>query len=283
MPVKTRITPNTDNTDTTGDTNKHRLNGYSGLFRVIPCDPCYSVAMESAALSPEERAALDGLAADLGRVFGSRLHSIVSYGLKAPVAPPRMLHALALVERLTFDDLAACVPLATGWRRRSLAVPLILEREEFLRTLDVFPLEYGDIIANHVVIAGIDSFHAARVSPADVRRACEFAAKSHLIHLREGFLETGGTSTAVARLIAASAPAFRTLLANIARLADDDDDDVAATAERQIGISASVVREVLTTGAGTGSSITEPTALLSRYIAAVEQVWEYVDTWRVRA
>lgn len=239
--------------------------------------------MESAALSSEERAALDGLAADLKRVFGSRIHSVAAYGLNAPAALPRVVHTVALVERLTFDDLAACVPLAAAWRRRSLSVPLILEREEFLRTLDVFPLEYGDIIAHHVLIAGSDPFGAARVSPADVRRACELSAKSHLIHLREGFLETGGTSQAVARLIAASAPAFRTLLANIARLADDDDDDVAETAERQIGVSASVVRDVLGAGAGTGSSITEPTALLSRYIAAMEQVWEYVDTWRARA
>jgi hypothetical protein len=239
--------------------------------------------MESASLSSEERTALGGLAADLDGIFGSRLHSVAAYGLTAPVASPRVVHSVALVERLTFDDLAACVPLAAGWRRRSLSVPLILEREEFLRTLDVFPLEYGDIIAHHVLVAGSDLFTSARVSPADVRRACELGAKSHLIHLREGFLETDGASQAVARLIAASAPAFRTLLANIARLADDDDDDVAGTAERQIGISAAVVREVLGAGAGIGSSITEPTALLSRYIAAVEQVWEYVDTWRARA
>jgi len=239
--------------------------------------------MESRSLSAEERTALDGLAADLKRVFGSRLYAVVAYGLDAPAAPPRFVHSLALVDRLTFDDLAACLPLAAGWRRRLLSVPLILEREEFLRTLDVFPLEYGDIIAHHVRIAGDDPFGAARVSPADLRRACELGAKSHLIHLREGFLETGGDSQAVARLIAASAPAFRALLANIARLADDDDDDVAATAERQIGVPAPVVREVLSAGAGTYSSIAEPTALLSRYVAAVEQVWEYVDTWRTRA
>src|SRR5690349_6940286 len=102
--------------------------------------------METASLSADERAALQSLASDLSRVFGARLRSVVAYGLDAPAAP-RLLHALALVDRLAFDDLARCVPLAPGWQRRSLAVPLILELEEFLRTLDVFPLEYGDIIA----------------------------------------------------------------------------------------------------------------------------------------
>ncbi len=239
--------------------------------------------MDSASLTTDERGALDGLAAELRRVFGARLHSVVAYGLHTPASAGRLLHSLALVDRLAFEDLAACAPFAAGWHRRSLAVPLILEREEFLRTLDVFPLEYGDIIAHHVLVAGADPFVGATVSPADVRRACELSAKSHLIHLREGFVETGGEAQAVGRLIAASAPAFSALLRNIARLADDHDGDLAETAERQIGIPASVVREVISAGAGTRSTIAEPTALMSHYIAAAERVWEYVDTWRARA
>lgn len=239
--------------------------------------------MDSVSLSGEERTALEGLAADLRRVFGARLRSLAAYGLTIPAPPPRMLHTLALVDRLSFKDLVRCVPLADGWRRRSLAVPLVLELEEFMRTLDVFPLEYGDIIAHHVLIAGTDPFSGTRVAQADVRRACELSAKSHLIHLREAFIETGGNPDAVARLIAASAPAFAALLRHIARLTQDDESDVAEAAERQIGIPAGIVREVLSAGAGTRSAIAEPTALLESYIGASERVWEYVDTWRARA
>lgn len=239
--------------------------------------------MNPAALTSAERDALEGLAADLRRIFGERLLSLVAYGLSKPAPAPRVVHSLALLQRLGFADLAACAPLAASWRRRSLAVPLLLEREEFFRTLDVFPLEYDDIIAHHVAIAGPDPFEDTRVSPNDVRRACELAAKSHLVHLREGFVETGGSAPAVSDLISASAPAFRALLDNIARLADEDEEDVAEAAERQIGIPAGVVREVLSAGAGTHSTIADPTALLAQYIAAAERVWEYVDTWRARA
>jgi len=238
--------------------------------------------MDSVPLSADERAALKGLASELERVFGARLRSLVVYGLDTP-ANPRLVHTLALVDRLAFDDLVKCMPSVAGWRRRSLAVPLILELEEFLRTLDVFPLEYGDIIAHHVVVVGTNPFGNARVAQADTRRACELSAKSHLIHLREGFLETGGHSDAVARLIAASAPPFVALLRNIARLTDADAADVAATAERQIGIPADLVREVISAGTGMRSTIADPTALLVRYIAASERVWEYVDTWRAHA
>jgi hypothetical protein len=238
--------------------------------------------MDSVPLSRDERAAVDSLAAVLDRIFGARLRSVVAYGLDTP-ATPRLLHTLALVDRLAFDDLVKCSPAVAGWHRRSLAVPLILEVEEFLRTLDVFPIEYGDIIAHHVVIVGTNPFGSARVAQADTRRACELSAKSHLIHLREGFLETGGHSDAVARLIAASAPAFVALLRNIARLIDADPSDLPATAERQIGVPADLVREVISAGAGTRSTIADPTALLVRYIGASERVWEYVDMWRAHA
>ncbi|HEU4935069.1 MAG TPA: hypothetical protein VFT39_01365 [Vicinamibacterales bacterium] len=238
--------------------------------------------MDSVPLSADERSVLNSLASDLGRVFGVRLRSVVAYGLDTP-ATPKLLHGLALVDRLAFEDLLKCLPYVPDWRRRSLAIPLILELEEFLRTLDVFPLEYGDIIAHHVLISGTNPFATARVAPADRRRACELSAKSHLIHLREGFLETGGQPDAVVMLIARSAPAFVALLRNIALLTDDDPSDVAGTAERQIRIPADLVREVMSTGAGTRSAIAEPTALLSRYVAASERVWEYVDMWRAHA
>jgi hypothetical protein len=234
--------------------------------------------MDSRSLSAANRAALEGLTADLRQVFGTRLRTLVAYGLDAPSNPPA-LHGLALVDRLTFEDLASLVPMVNGWRRRGLAVPLVLETEEFRRTLDVFPLEYGEIISNHVTIAG-DGLETVSVAHEDTRRACEHRAKSQLIHLREGYLETGGDGRAVSRLIAASAASLHALLINIGRLNGDAGDDAALMAERQIGIPADLVRDIEAAGRGTQSTIADPTALLKRYIDVLEQVWEYVDTWR---
>ena len=213
-------------------------------------------------MSATEQPAFDALARDLRRIFGERLTSLVAYGGRDEDGS----HTLALVERMTFADLTACVPLTSGWRRLGLATPLILPRDEFRRTLDVFPLEYGDIIARHTVLAGSDPFTALSVSDADLRRGCEQQAKSHLIHLREGFLETGGEPNAVARLIAASAAAFQTLLTHLERLEPG--------ARAEAGISEELVREIAAAGDAT---IAEPSALLARYIAAVERLWQYVD------
>ena len=51
------------------------------------------------------------------------------------------------------------------------------------------------------VVAGANPFASLAVDPADLRRACEVQARSHLLHLREGFLETRGRADALAVLI----------------------------------------------------------------------------------
>lgn len=207
------------------------------------------------------------LAADLQRIFGARLQSLVIYG--DPDSDPEGTPTLALVERLAFEDLSACAPLVGGWRKAGLAVPLILTREEFVRSLDVFPVEYGAIMAHHVVVYGDSPFAGLQVHDADVRRACELQAKSHLIHLREGYLESGGQPTAIARLIAASSPSLHTLVANLERL------DAGASA--RAGISDDLLREVRGAEANT---IADPSPLFARYVAAVERLWHEVDRWR---
>jgi hypothetical protein len=239
-------------------------------------------------LSDRQRGALETLVGDLRAIFGSRLQSLVAYGLGTPGGGESYVRTLGLVERVTFEDLARAVPLTAEWQRRGLAVPLLLSRHEFERTLDVFPLEYGSIIANHVAMVGEHPFADVRVADADRRRGCEQQAKSHLIHLREGFLETQGDPRSVVRLIASSAPAFRTLLTNLAWLGSGnqldvdpalDTDALASRVERAIGVPSALIVDVLSASSGMGT-MADPTALLARYIEASERIWRYVDGWR---
>ena len=233
-------------------------------------------------LASKQRAALSTLAADLRRIFGLDFHALVAYGLRTGTPAGEPLHTLALVERVTFGHLAACAPVTDTWRRAGLAIPLLLSRGEFARTLDVFPLEYHAILMDHVVLEGDDPFSGLRVADGDLRRACEGQAKSHLIHLREGFLEGSREPRAVARLIASSAPAFRAVLVSLATLnglaAPASDEELADHTARTIGVPADVVRDVLAFDRQASAAV-DPTALLSRYIPAAEQVWHYVDGW----
>ena len=234
------------------------------------------------ALSAAERSSLELLTSDLKRVFGGRLQSIVAYGAAAlTAADDQPLHTLVLVEQVGFPDVAACTAFTDSWRAHGLATPLVLSRHEFKRTLDVFPVEYGAIIDRHVVIFGADPFAGCAVCEADLRRAVELQAKSHLIHLREGFLETGGHSDRISRLITASAPAYRALLDNLERLEPGVAGEAHGTsaaapgAANQLAVSRAILQEI-----AAGGTVADPRALLERYVADVERIWTYVDAWR---
>jgi hypothetical protein len=238
-------------------------------------------------MSADQRSAAATLAADLRQIFGPRLHALVAYGL---AGHDQVLHTLALVDEVTFADLTGCAPSVQRWRRAGLAVPLLLAQNEFDRSLDVFPVEYGEIVANHVTIVGHDPFAGARIAEADLRRSCELQAKSHLIHLREGFLEAGGDPSETIYLIASSTHAFRALLGNIARLdrgpvppgaPETGDGALGAFAEHRIGVPRALVRDVLSFKPAAGS-IADPNELMSRYVAATERIWEFVDGWSGR-
>jgi hypothetical protein len=68
------------------------------------------------------------------------------------------------------------------------------------------------------VVYGKSPFDGLAVDRADLRRAVEVQARGHLLHLREGFVETRGRSDALAVLIVDSAQALGALLSSVARL-----------------------------------------------------------------
>jgi hypothetical protein len=233
--------------------------------------------------SPAQQRAIDALARDLDHIFAARLQSLVAYpGNQADGS----VHSCAIVEGLGFRDLVSCLPHTEAWHRRGAAVPLMLASGELERTVDIFPLEYSSILADYVVVRGADPFQGISIPAEDVRRATEGQAKSHLIHLREAFLESHGETTRIGRLIASSAAPLRALLTNIARLNDAaptetlSDEALATMAETRIRIPATLIREILASSSGGHSTIADPSALLAHYIEAAQKIWEYVDRWR---
>jgi hypothetical protein len=231
--------------------------------------------------------AIDLLAQDVDETFGPRLQSLVaSPGNQADGS----VHSCAIVDGLGFRDLVSCLPLTERWHQKGIAVPLMLASGELERTVDIFPLEYSAILANYVVVRGVDPFKGMAIPVEDIRRATEGMAKSHLIHLREAFLESHAETTRVARLIASSAAPLRALLTSIARLPDTaagamgtglpTDDSLARLAETRMGVPATLIREILASSGAGHSAIADPSALLAHYIAAAQKIWEYVDRWR---
>jgi hypothetical protein len=250
--------------------------------------------------------AVQTLERELRGIFGDRLQSLVAYGERtrqsAAHAPDKNhgghgaghgheddeagVRTIATVTTLTGHDLRACAGRVAAWHEAGLATPLVLAAHEFERSLDAFPLEFGAIIADHTVVSGPNPFDGLSVDAADLRRAVEVQARSHLLHLREGYLETRGRGDALSVLIVRSAPAFAALLSSLASLDGQPSHDPAASArhgERLLGVPGGSVSDIVALTNVREISSPDAERLFPAYLDAVEKLVSYVDKWRSHA
>lgn len=230
----------------------------------------------SVTLTSAERRAFDRLAADCRRVFEGRLVAVLATGHQSSVV---------FASSVAPGDLVALGTLVETWRRDGLDAPLLLTPEEFQRSLDTFPLEYQQVIDRHLVIAGTPPLTHVVVAPDHLRRACEIQAKGHLIHLRQGWMAHGAHPDALERLVTQSAAPLRALLANVARLHGetfDDIDTAARSGARLAGLDEELVADILAIDDAPGYAA-NVVQQLPAYLAASEQLWEFVDRWRGHA
>lgn len=216
---------------------------------------------------------------DLQHIFGERLHAVAAYG--QPGVNPAT--SLALVRTITADDLDKCAAHAAAWHRAGCATPLLLTREEFAASLDAFPTEYGEILDTHEIIFGVDPFTGMTIRPEDLRRACEVQVKSHLLHLRQNYIECRGRQSHIGALVGEAAPSFALILRRLARLDGAPavtNADLSAYASRRPGLDPRVVGDVLALAAQQGESGVDATRLYPGYLAAVQRLFAFIDSWR---
>ena len=234
-------------------------------------------------MTPAWQSAALELVSDLRDIFGNRLQSVVSYGPHLDGQPTAPLTCMALVSDLSVGDLDACARSSARWERRHLATPLLLRDSEFRSSLDAFPLEYGEIVRAHHRVYGDDPFASVTIGREDLRRACETQIKSHLVHLREGYIEAGGRPDAVGAMVARSAGAFTALLRHVAWLSGSTTTErVQATHDggRAAGIAETIVGDLLSLEQRASVPTTDPARLFPEYLAATEQLARAIDTWR---
>lgn len=213
---------------------------------------------------------------DLKAVFGARLEAFVTY------APGRLPQpSMAIVASLEFADLAACARYARRWQSEQVATPVVLTRGEFARSLDAFPVEFGDIIAAHDTLFGDDPFTGFTVAAEDLRRACEAQVRSLLLHLREDYMEAGGRPSAIEALVVDSAPDFRALIGLLARLDGRrlHDRELAVWAADRLTLDPRTVSDVVHVANQPERSGVDTVRLFPAYLAATELLARRIDEW----
>jgi hypothetical protein len=223
-------------------------------------------------LTSTARRAFDRLAADLARVLDRRLVALVATGPASSVAFLSVIHA---------GDLDALGALTETWHRDGLETPLLLTSDEFRRSLDAFPLEYQALIDRHQVIVGTPPFAGAAVEREHLRHACEATAKGHLLHVRQGWMESAGHDERLAELMAESAAPLRALLNNVAQLqgVGGGDGDNALAGARVAGLDVDLIAAVLALEAAPDRA-SRLTSRLPEYLAMATTLWTFVDEWR---
>jgi hypothetical protein len=227
------------------------------------------------------------LADDLAGIFGGRLRAVLVFGTHARPHPRTVkapVQTLALVESLEYADLSAGADRASSWRGRGLDMPLLLPAGEFQRSLDAFPLEYGDIIAHHIVVRGDNPFAGLAVAPEDLRRACEVNIRSHAIHLREGFLLAGQQPQLVADLIVSSSNPFASLIQTFAQVtgapSQSPPEVLAAHVGRVAGLDQELLGRLLLLEEDHALDPSEAVQLYPPYLDAVQGLIRVIDAWR---
>jgi hypothetical protein len=220
-------------------------------------------------LPTRTRHGFERLAADLQRVFGERFVALVASG---------STRSVAFAKAIAPGDLEALGPLVELWERDDLDVPLLLTPSEFRRSLDTFPVEYQALLDRHAVIAGEPPFANLVIDRDNLRRACEVQARSHLLHLRQGWIECAGNDERLAALIIRSSPALRALLSDVARLmvSADDADALAGAGAAQLDVA--LVGEIIALEQAPEHA-PHLVRRLPDYLALSERLWTFVDTW----
>ncbi|MCA1584062.1 MAG: hypothetical protein LC791_04560 [Acidobacteria bacterium] len=226
------------------------------------------------------RADLGPLVDDLRRIFANRLIAVAAYGR----ALQRLVPSLVLVESLSLDDLDACAARAKDWQRARVAAPLVLTRDEFGRSADAFPIEYAEMRETATVLFGSDPFLlVGEMSYEDLRRACEVQIRSHLLYLREEYLECGGRPRDIAALVVDSAPGFAVLLRHLARLegaSPANAAELAAFVGARTHLDVRVFDDVMALANPDQTSTVDPTRIFPAYLEAVTSLARLVDAWR---
>jgi hypothetical protein len=151
------------------------------------------------------------LTQDYLKAFGNELVSLIIYGSAAGghyIRGKSDINLLVVLTPAGMDKFTDVLETVKSWKKRRVAVPLIMTGDFIKSSLDSYPIEYLNMKNNHVLIYGQDILSELNFNPADLRLQIERELRGKLVLLRQGFLEAEGKARQIRQLIANSLTAF---------------------------------------------------------------------------
>jgi len=158
---------------------------------------------------------------------------------------------LAIAEYYTGDEkklLVVCSAIDFDSLRRLKKIrelPLLFTKEELIRGVDVFPVEFLNIKQNYKILHGEDILKDIKISKKNLRHQLEFEFRSKLIHLRSEYLLYNGRE--LEGLILSAVPALLPIIGGLIYLKDlshGDSGEMFDIVSEGYGMDVSVLKEI---------------------------------------
>ncbi|HSQ50520.1 MAG TPA: hypothetical protein VLL94_04555 [Nitrospiraceae bacterium] len=153
--------------------------------------------------------------------FGEQLEGLLLYGsaVRGEFLPGRSnLNLLLLVSSYGSAVLKQYSALHRRWSKEQIVVPLFLTEEEVHMSAAVFPLEFLEIQEQHRVLSGRDPFIGFHVKTDQLRETVLQGLTSHVLRLRQRYVEGGGGDEATMILLPLAITSTLPLLRGVQRI-----------------------------------------------------------------
>ncbi len=132
---------------------------------------------------------LDKFLADVKNILGENLVSVIAFGSQAQNDQVKNNLNLAIItNRLTAEELYDLSAPVKKWVKAKNPIPVIMNREEWYSSFDVYTIEYSDMKENYRILLGEDLVSELRIDKYYLRLQCEFEMKNLLLKYKNNFL-----------------------------------------------------------------------------------------------
>lgn len=164
---------------------------------------------------------LDKLVESLKKELGENLTSIIAFGSQANVEDAKNnLNIMIVTNTLSAENLYAISKPIQKWVKAKNPIPVIMNRDEWYSSFDVYAIEYSDIKGNYRLIYGEDLVQSISINKYFLRLECEAELKSLLLKYKNNFLMNIRSDKEMKKLLSQVIKTLLVIFRSVLRLHD---------------------------------------------------------------
>ncbi len=132
---------------------------------------------------------LDKFLEELKLNLGENLVSVIAFGSNANVEDAKNnLNLMIVSNELTAENLYSISKPVKKWVKGKNPIPIIMNKDEWYSSFDVYAIEYSDMKDNYRIIYGEDLVQSICINKYFLRLECESELKNLLLKYKNNFL-----------------------------------------------------------------------------------------------